>query len=184
MTRKIEIYTDGSCNNREPDDDLRVGGYGMVVVRPKNKNKGREKPEVILTKSIGIEAPTTSSRAEIQGMISALDYIISRSTETDIEWEIFCDSQYVIKAFTEGWLRNWKLDNFRNRKNSDLWKEMWAKWGRDLKAMQYRIKFTHIRGHRGHRFNELADDLAGEARVTKISNKKKILNEERDGKDT
>ena len=35
---------------------------------------------------------------------------------------IYSDSQYVVKAVEEGWLKNWIATNFKGeKKNKDLW---------------------------------------------------------------
>lgn len=176
MGRRIHIYTDGSCNNREAEDHLRVGGFGVVVVLPKNKNKNRLENKILMQKGTHIEAPTTSSRAEIMGMLDALKYVRDNE-DGKTKWEIFCDSQYVIKSFNENWLASWAWGNFSKPKNSDLWRQMWDIWQGELKFLKGRLVFTHIRGHRGHTYNELADDLAGEART-------KYLNSIRNGTNT
>lgn len=70
---------------------------------------------------------------------------------------IFSDSQYVVKAIEEGWLKNWLKTGFKGKKNKDLWL-------RYLKAADgHSIKFKWIKGHNNHPMNERCDELAVEA---------------------
>jgi len=57
------------------------------------------------------------------------------------------------------WIHNWKKNGWRTAarkpvKNSDLWKEL------DLLVQRYDIEWAWIKGHSGHRENEIADELA------------------------
>ena len=73
--------------------------------------------------------------------------------------DLYSDSQYVIKAFTEhwidGWIRKgWKRGKNEPVKNVDLWKRM-------LAAMEpHEIAFHWVKGHAGHPENERCDTLA------------------------
>ncbi len=75
--------------------------------------------------------------------------------------EIVSDSIYVLNGLSD-WLPKWKLNGWRRReggklkeiKNEDLWRKL------DALATAHTIKFTHIRGHRGHAENERCDALA------------------------
>ena len=66
MSRKIEIYTDGSSlGNPGP------GGYGVVVVEK----------EKIIKELGGYEKDTTNNRMELTGAIEALQYINKKLQE-------------------------------------------------------------------------------------------------------
>ena len=76
------------------------------------------------------------------------------------------DSQYLKKAFTEGWLRNWQRNGWRTAskqpvKNKDLWLQLL-----DL-AKLHALHWEWTKGHAGHAENELVDKLALTARKTR-----------------
>lgn len=71
------------------------------------------------------------------------------------------DSQYVLKGITE-WLAGWKRNGWRTAakepvKNADLWQRL------DEQAQRHKIVWRWVRGHTGHRENEIADSLANRA---------------------
>ena len=70
------------------------------------------------------------------------------------------DSQYVMKGITE-WMPKWKLNQWRTAdkkpvKNQDLWLLL------DELSGKHRIQWNWIKGHSGHRENEIADQLANQ----------------------
>ena len=71
---------------------------------------------------------------------------------------IYSDSQYVVKAVEEGWLKNWIATNFKGgKKNKDLWLRF-----AEL-ATRNRIKFVWVRGHADNPFNNRCDEMATKA---------------------
>ena len=76
-------------------------------------------------------------------------------TREGLNITIFSDSQYVVKAVTEGWLKNWIATNFKGgKKNRDLWEE-YARL-----ASKHHIKFKWVRGHADNAYNNRCDELA------------------------
>ena len=68
------------------------------------------------------------------------------------------DSQYVRKGITE-WLAGWKRNGWRTAskqpvKNADLWQRL------DELNQRHKVEWHWVKGHSGHRENELADLLA------------------------
>ena len=68
------------------------------------------------------------------------------------------DSQYVMKGVRE-WMPNWKKRGWKTAskqpvKNVDLWQQL------DALVSQHEVEWRWVRGHTGHRENELADELA------------------------
>ena len=68
------------------------------------------------------------------------------------------DSEYVRKGITE-WLDNWKRRGWRTAakkpvKNVDLWQAL------DEESGRHTIDWHWVKGHSGHRENEIADQLA------------------------
>ena len=83
----------------------------------------------------------------------ALDFF-SESTEI----EIFTDSKYVMDGITE-YIKKWKVNGWKTAskkpvKNSDLWKQL------DALSAQHSIRWNWVKGHSGHRENDIADELA------------------------
>ena len=132
---ELIIYTDGaSRGNPGP------GGYGAIL-----QFKGKEKEL-----SAGYRR-TTNNRMELMAVIAALKAL----TKTGLSITIFSDSQYVVKAVTEGWLKNWLATNFKGgKKNKDLWTEY-----AEL-ASAHHIKFKWVRGHADNKYNNRCDELA------------------------
>ena len=90
---------------------------------------------------------------ELTAVIKALDFF-SESTEI----EIFTDSKYVMDGITE-YIKKWKVNGWKTAskkpvKNSDLWKQL------DALSAQHSISWNWVKGHSGHRENDIADELA------------------------
>ena len=73
--------------------------------------------------------------------------------------DVYSDSQYVVKAFTDHWVDGWLRRGWKNAsknpvKNIDLWKRL-------LVAMKpHDVEYHWVRGHAGHVENERCDALA------------------------
>jgi Ribonuclease HI len=137
-TPRIVIYTDGSClGNPGP------GGYGAILVCGDHRKELAQ----------GFTG-TTNNRMEMRAVIAALE-----SLKQPSEIEIYTDSQYVKKAFTDGWLKSWQKNGWKTAakqpvKNQDLWKRM-------VKLIEgHAVTWRWVRGHSGHPENERCDVLA------------------------
>ena len=137
----IHVYTDGSANAKASSPYYRLGGMAVVFVVD-----GR----VFQIVHKGYRN-TKTGRMELTAALTAL-----RMLSKDQVAVIHCDSQYVVKTFTEGWINTWELEGWPC-KNADLMK---------LLLLEYRkftpghVKFRHVKRHNGDRFNELADKYA------------------------
>lgn len=68
---------------------------------------------------------------------------------------VFSDSQYVVKAVSEGWLKNWLATDFKGgKKNKDLWVVY------SHLAAKHKITFKWVRGHADNKYNNRCDELA------------------------
>lgn len=112
----------------------KTGGWAVVVT------KDNQKIESIFN----AEPNTTNNRMEIRAAIEALRYLNENNIK---EASIYSDSMYVIGTITQNWKKN---------KNHDLWEEL-------NELMIPDVKWFHIKGHDGDKWNELADTLAVEA---------------------
>lgn len=135
----VSIYTDGSIL-RNPGGE---GGWAMVVT---------EGSAILEVRSGGVPE-STNNRMELTGVLEALRWAI---LDLRPGIEIVTDSQYVQKGLTE-YLEAWKRRKWKKVKNPDLWQAMAAIYHPELVTVRW------IKGHKGHRFNELADELAGVA---------------------
>lgn len=146
--REYLIYTDGSCVPVPGH-----GGWGMVIV-------DKERDEIIGEFSGRIEEyPTTNNVAELFAIYIA----IYNYGHLDIK--IFSDSQYAINAVTK-WGVNWEKNGWRTSTGGSVKNVELIRAIRELiKHYGNKIKFEHVRGHRGNKYNELADRLANRGRT-------------------
>ena len=133
----IKIYTDGACRGNPGP-----GGWGALILK--------DNEEIKLN---GGQNNTTNNQMELTAVIKALDFF-SESTEL----EIFTDSKYVMDGITD-YIKKWKVNGWKTAskkpvKNTDLWKQL-----DDLSA-QHSIRWNWVKGHSGHRENDIADELA------------------------
>lgn len=134
----IRIYTDGSCLGNPG-----AGGWAAVIV---NENYREE--------LFGGEEHTTNNRMELTAAIRALEKISSGASV-----ELFTDSSYLKNAVMNGWLANWKANDWadalrRGILNLDLWREL------DALLVTRDVKFNWVKGHAGNPLNERCDVLA------------------------
>jgi len=141
--KKIEIFTDGSSlGNPGP------GGW-CAILRYKEKEK-------ILK---GGEKHTTNNKMELKAVIEAI-----KALKEPCEIDLYADSTYVLKGISE-WLENWVKKDFKNVKNPELWREFLEI------SKKHKINPIWIRGHSGHRENEICDKIAKEEAL-----RRKIVN--------
>jgi len=132
------MYTDGaSRGNPGP------GGYGTILM------SGNHRKEL----SQGYRV-TTNNRMELMAVIAGLEALKKKGTTVTI----YSDSQYVVKAVEQGWLKNWIATDFKGgKKNRDLWMRF-----HEL-AKDHKLKFVWVRGHADNPLNNRCDQLATEA---------------------
>jgi ribonuclease HI len=137
MQGEITIYTDGAASGNPGP-----GGYGTILIYGKHR----------LEKSEGFRL-TTNNRMELLAVITGLEALKNPGSRV----VVYTDSKYVADAVEKGWLFRWEAQNFKKRKNPDLWR-------RFLNAYRkHRVRFIWIRGHDNIPENEICDRLAVEA---------------------
>lgn len=88
---------------------------------------------------------------ELLAVIVGLEAI----TKKEYPVNIYSDSQYVVKAITEGWLKKWLRTGFAGgKKNSDLW----LRFNEVAKTLKINIHW--VKGHADNPYNNLCDQLA------------------------
>ena len=137
--KKVEIFTDGACKGNPG-----VGGWGALMRFGETEKR-----------LFGAEAETTNNRMELMAVICSLEALTEPCSVS-----ITTDSKYVLQGMTE-WLANWKRRNWQTAAkkpvlNVDLWKRL------DAAAGGHQIEWHWVKGHSGHRENEIADELANQ----------------------
>ena len=101
----------------------------------------------------GGERETTNNRMELTAVIEALAAL---TRPCDVR--LTSASPYVLKGIQD-WLPHWKKRNWKTAskkpvKNVDLWQKL------DSLISKHKIDWHWIKGHSGHRENEIADEVA------------------------
>lgn len=141
--KKVVAWSDGASRGNPGR-----GGWGAVLIYTDSQGQ-----EHTLELSAGY-LKTTNNRMELMGAIAALEAL-----KVPCEVEFYSDSQYVVKAFTDGWIwgwqkRGWKTASKQPVKNPDLWKRLIAA------AAPHTIAWNWVKGHAGTALNERCDELA------------------------
>lgn len=132
------MYTDGSSRGNPGP-----GGYGTILMW-----QGKEKEL-----SAGYRR-TTNNRMELMAVVAGLKAL----NREGLNILVYSDSQYVVKAVEEGWLKKWIATGFKGgKKNRDLWEEY-----HELSQKHF-IKFKWVKGHADNAHNNRCDELATSA---------------------
>lgn len=139
MADIVEIFTDGACRGNPGP-----GGWG-VLLRYGDVEK----------RLYGGEPDTTNNRMELLAVIKALEAL-----KKPCRIRLSSDSKYVLGGITE-WMPNWKKRNWKTAskkpvQNVELWQRL------DALAAEHDIDWHWVKGHSGHRENEIADQLANQ----------------------
>ncbi|VVL69985.1 Ribonuclease HI [Klebsiella variicola] len=136
--KTVKVFSDGSCL-KNPGGP---GGYGIVL-----QYRGEERKL-----SEGFHS-TTNNRMEMMGALIALERL-----KYPCNVILHSDSQYLKNGMTlwmKGWKRNgWITSEKKPVKNVDLWKRL------DAAASRHNVRWKWVKGHAGHRENEMCDRLA------------------------
>lgn len=135
--KHVELFTDGACKGNPGP-----GGWGVLM------RYGEHEKTLC-----GGEKNTTNNRMELMAAIEGL-----RKLKEPCKVTLTTDSQYVRKGILE-WIQNWKKNGWKNSakkpvKNSDLWQSL------DEQTAKHQVEWRWVKGHSGHRENEIADELA------------------------
>lgn len=136
--KTVKIFSDGSCL-KNPGGP---GGYGIVL-----QYRGEEREF-----SDGFHS-TTNNRMEMMGALIGLERL-----KYPCNVIIHSDSQYLKNGMTQ-WMKWWKRNGWMTSdkkpvKNVDLWKRL------DEAASRHNVRWKWVKGHAGHRENEICDRLA------------------------
>lgn len=141
------IYTDGSAHpNPGP------GGFGVVVL-DNNEN-------LLYTYSKQFGDKVTNNEMELKAIL----YTFFNHGVKINDWNmnvpiVYSDSNYCVQTFNE-WMFNWARNGWikSDKKIPENLELIQAYY--DWYQKGYRIDLRKIKGHVGHKWNEMADDLA------------------------
>jgi len=135
--KRVHLFTDGACRGNPG-----LGGWGAVL------RFGEHEKSLY-----GGEPDTTNNRMELLAAIKGLE-----SLKESCQVILTTDSKYVMQGIQD-WMPKWKQNGWKTAakapvKNQDLWQTL------DREVQRHTIQWEWVKGHSGHRENELADQLA------------------------
>jgi len=135
--KRVHLFTDGACRGNPG-----LGGWGVVL------RFGEHEKSLY-----GGEPDTTNNRMELMAAIKGLEALKESCQVT-----LTTDSKYVMQGIQD-WIPKWKQNGWKTAakapvKNQDLWQTL------DSEVQRHTIQWEWVKGHSGHRENELADQLA------------------------
>ena len=133
----VEIFTDGACRGNPGP-----GGWAALL-------RHNEEEKMIS----GAVEQSTNNRMELTAAIEGLEQL-----KSSMEVVLTTDSQYVKDGITK-WIQGWKKKGWitsqrKPVKNVDLWKRL------DEAVATHRVEWKWVKGHSGHRENEMVDQAA------------------------
>lgn len=139
--KEITIYTDGACSGNPGP-----GGWGAILMY-----NGAQK------EISGAQKDTTNNIMEITAVLEALKLL-----KEECNVKVYSDSAYVVNAFNQGWIYNWKKNNWKTAgkspvKNQELWEELYKL------TQKHKVEFIKVKGHSDNEFNNRCDFLATSA---------------------
>ena len=138
---KVIIYTDGACSGNPGP-----GGWGVVLMYKDAKKE-----------ISGGKKETTNNIMELTAALEGLKML-----KYPCEVELYSDSAYLVNGFNQGWIENWKNNNWKTSnkepvKNKEIWEEIY-----NLTQI-HKVKFIKVKGHSDNEFNNRCDELARNA---------------------
>lgn len=138
---KVIIYTDGACSGNPGP-----GGWGTVLMYKDTKKE-----------ISGGAKETTNNIMELTAVVEGLKML-----KYPCEVELYSDSAYIVNAFNQGWIYNWKKKNWKTAdgkevKNKEIWQELYEL------TKTHKVKFNKVKGHSDNEYNNRCDELARNA---------------------
>ncbi len=131
MAGNYICFTDGAYSSVRDQ-----GGVGIVILKDNQE----------ILRYSNMYPRTTNNQMELGAIIIALRTIKGEISSLVIH----TDSQHCIGCAVQGWKR---------RKNKAMWEEFDKQYNR-VKKLCPDIRFVHIKGHTGNKYNEIVDNLA------------------------
>lgn len=97
---------------------------------------------------------TTNQRMELTAAIKGLEHL-----KKPCKVRLYSDSAYLVNAFNQGWIVNWRSNGWINSKrqpvsNADLWQRLVAL------AEMHEVEWIKVQGHSDNKYNNRCDALA------------------------
>ena len=136
----VEIFTDGACRGNPGP-----GGWAALL------RKGDTEKMIS-----GAQETSTNNQMERMAAIQGLEQL-----KKPVRVTLTTDSQYVRQGITQwiaGWKRNgWMTSQKKPVKNKELWQRL------DAAVAEHQVEWLWVKGHSGHRENEMVDQAANDA---------------------
>ena len=136
----VEIFTDGACRGNPGP-----GGWAALL------RKGDTEKMIS-----GAQETSTNNQMELMAAIQGLEQL-----KKPVRVTLTTDSQYVrqgISQWIAGWKRNgWMTSQKKPVKNKELWQRL------DAAVAEHQVEWLWVKGHSGHRENEMVDQAANDA---------------------
>jgi ribonuclease HI len=154
---QFTIYCDGGVTNNARENSF--GGYGYLIMDKDHKYKAwgcRHK------------APATNNTMELMAAIYPLSLLFKENVNIK-DILIISDSKYVVNSIgtthNNGWIHDWEQCGYRGGtiKNIEHMEVLYS----FMKKSKVSAKW--IKGHSGHLFNSIVDNLAGIAKNDKFN---------------
>jgi len=143
----VEIFTDGACRGNPGP-----GGWAALL------RKGDTEKMIS-----GAQETSTNNQMELMAAIQGLEQL-----KKPVRVTLTTDSQYVRQGITKwiaGWKRNgWMTSQKKPVKNKELWQRL------DVAVAEHQVEWLWVKGHSGHRENEMVDQAANDAIDTMQAN--------------
>ncbi len=139
--KQVTIYTDGACSGNPGP-----GGWGAILMYNETSKE-----------ISGATTNTTNNIMEITAVLEALKLL-----KEECEVKVYSDSAYVVNAFNQGWIYNWRKNNWKTAskdpvKNQELWEELYSL------VQKHKVEFIKVKGHSDNEYNNRCDFLATNA---------------------
>ena len=153
LAQRLAVYTDGACRGNPGP-----GGWAWAVSEDWFES--------------GAEPHTTNQRMGLTAVLRAIEAFPPPATVT-----VVSDSTYVVNCFRQRWWAGWRAKGWRNSKgepvaNQDLWRPIIEEV---VDRRPGEIELAWVKGHGGHRLNDLVDRLAVEAAATQRGDSRNLV---------
>jgi len=140
------FYTDGAFKSK---GEHSLASWAVVSVN---------RPEL---NSTGTMKNSSNQKAELEAVIQACRIATENNLKRIL---IVTDSRYASNGVSK-WIERWAENGWRDNKNKPVInQETFKRLAKVMENLDVRI--THVKGHQGDKYNELADQLAREALTT------------------
>jgi len=150
----IEIYTDGGYFEKWD-----VGGWGSVIFQQ----------NVEIERVSDWQKKTSSLEMELKAAVNALDVLQTKiePIQTPYQVTLYTDSRILIEGLTQK-IHLWRQNHWIHKSGNPVkYQTLWETLER--LTHQYQVVWQWVKGHSGNKGNAIADGLAREAVMNRLS---------------